>query len=322
MSIYRIGIDWGGTRIKFGAVTPDGDFLQQSVYDTPKGQEIDTVVEGILQTTAELIDKIGHKPQGIGLGLTGPVNPELGVVYLPGKVKGLENYPIVPKFAEKFDLPVTADNDGNVALFAERYCGKAQDVDWATVITIGTGVGSGVIVDGKILQDPNFLFGVQLGHIVMKSGDEPLCLTTARGTGEMYCSATALAVAVCHGLQRGIPSTLSERYFNDPHSIDFRTVIEDGVEQDDPLCLDELRRWTTNVGWLVVNAVHAYSSQRIILSGGATLGAKHFLPQVQKHVNQHTFRYPADREIPVVVSDIQEHAGVLGAAMMSLHRHP
>jgi glucokinase len=322
MKPYRIGIDWGGTRIKFGAVSPDGSFLKQSVFDSPRGQEIDLVTDGILQTTAELIDSVGTAPAGIGLGLTGPVDPELGVVYLPGKVKGLEKYPIVPKFAERFGVPVTADNDGNVALFAERFCGKAKEIDWCTVITIGTGIGSGVIVDGHILKDPNFLFGVQLGHIVMKSGDEPLCLTGARGTGEMNCSATALAMSVRNGLQRGIPSTLTDRFLADPREIDFRAIIEDGVEIEDPLCCDELRRWTTNVGWLLVNAVHAYSSQQIILSGGATLGAKHFLPQLEAHVNQHSFRYPADRHIPVVVSDIQEHAGVLGAAMMSLHRNP
>ena len=322
MTPYRIGIDWGGTRIKFGAVDSKGTFLQRAVYDSPKGQEIDVVVAGIMQTTQELIDAVGHAPAGIGLGLTGPVDPDLGVVYLPGKVKGLENYPVVPKFAERFGVPVTADNDGNVALFAERYFGKARDTDWCTVITIGTGIGSGVIVDGRILRDPNFLFGIQLGHLVMKSGDEPLCLTGARGTGEMHCSATALVMSVRNGLQRGIPSTLSESYISDPRSIDFRTIIEQGVEKEDLLCCDELRRWTSNLGWLLVNAVHAYSSQKIVLSGGATLGARHFLPQLEAHVNRHSFRYPADRPIPVVVSDIQEHAGVLGAAMMSLHRNP
>lgn len=322
MNPYRIGIDWGGTRIKYGAVTREGEFLRQAVYDSPKTGSIEQIVDGIMDAAQDLIDAIGYAPAGIGLGLTGPVDPDLGVVYLPGKVKGLEMYPVVPRFKERFGVPVTADNDGNVALFAERSKGKVRDIDWAVVLTIGTGVGSGVIVDGKILRDPNFLFGAQLGHIVMKSGDEPLCLTGARGTAEMHCSATALSMAVQQGLQRGIPSTLTGRHNRDPREIDFRIVIEEGVEQGDKLCCDELRRWTTNVGWLAVNAVHAYSSQLIVLSGGATLGAKHFVPQVQEHLNQHAFRYPPDRFIPVLVSDIQEHAGVLGAAMMSLHRHP
>lgn len=322
MSHYRIGIDWGGTRIKLGAVESDGRFIQQTVYKTPHNTTIEETVEGLFDATQSLIESVGSQPCGIGLGLTGPVDPDLGVVYLPGKVKGLEQFPIVPKFSERFNLPVTADNDGNVALFAERFAGQAKETEWASVITIGTGVGSGVLVGGQILKDPNFLFGTQLGHLVMKSGDEPLCLTTARGTGEMNCSATALTMAVRYGLQRGIPSTLTDQYFDNPQSVEFQNIIHEGVAKQDPLCCDELRRWTANLGWLIVNAIHAYSSQIIILSGGATLGADYYLPQVQEHVDRHTFRYPSKRKIPVVVSDIQEHAGVLGAAIMSQHRHP
>ena len=313
---YYLGIDWGGTRIKLGAVTPDAKFLARDVFESPKNAEIDAVVDGLLARTESFIKQIGHAPLGIGLGLSGPVNPELGVMLLPGKVKGLEKYPIVPRFAERFRLPVRAENDGTLSIYAEKYAGKAKDVDWAVTVTIGTGVGSGVMLDGKILNDPRFMFGGQLGHLVINTANDQLCLVGARGTAEMSCSATALALAVRSGLQRGIPSTLTEKYFANAHAIDFRAVIEEGVAKGDALCIDELRRWTRNVGWLLVNAVHAYSPQIIILSGGATLAAKYFLNDVQQHVNQHIFRYPPGAGVPIVVSEIAEHAGVLGAAMM------
>jgi glucokinase len=313
---YYLGIDWGGTRIKLGAVTPDARFLARDVFESPKNSEIGTVVDGLLTRTESFIRQISHRPLGIGVGLSGPTNPELGVVLLPGKIKGLEGYPVVPRFAELFKLPVRAENDGTLAIYAERYAGQARDVDWAVTVTIGTGIGSGVMLNGKILNDPRFMFGGQLGHLVINTANDQLCLVGARGTAEMSCSATALALAVRSGLQRGIPSTLTEKYFADAHAIDFRTIIEDGVAQGDPLCLDELRRWTRNVGWLLVNAVHAYSPQKIILSGGATLAAKYFLPDLQQQVNQHIFRYPPGVGVPVVVSEIAEHAGVLGAAMM------
>ena len=313
---YYLGIDWGGTRIKLGAVTPDAKFLARDVFESPKNAEIDAVVDGLLARTESFIKQIGHAPLGIGLGLSGPVNPELGVMLLPGKVKGLEKYPIVPRFAERFRLPVRAENDGTLSIYAEKYAGKAKDVDWAVTVTIGTGVGSGVMLDGKILNDPRFMFGGQLGHLVINTANDQLCLVGARGTAEMSCSATALALAVRSGLQRGIPSTLTEKYFANAHAIDFRAVIEEGVAKGDALCIDELRRWTRNVGWLLVNAVHAYSPQIIILSGGATLAAKYFLNDVQQHVNQHIFRYPPGTGVPIVVSEIAEHAGVLGAAMM------
>jgi glucokinase len=313
---YYLGIDWGGTRIKLGAVTPDARFLAQDIFESPKSAEIGAVVDGLIAKTETFIKKIGRTPLGIGLGLTGPVNPELGVMLLPGKLKGLEKFPIVPRFAEHFQLPVRAANDGVLALYAEKFAGQAKDVDWAVTVTIGTGVGSGVMLDGKILDDPRFMFGGQLGHFVINTANDQLCLVGARGTAEMSCSATALALAVRSGLQRGIPSTLTEKYFADAHAIDFRAVIEEGVAKNDALCLDELRRWTRNLGWLLVNAVHAYSPQKIILSGGATLAAKFFLADVQAHVNAHIFRYPPGAGVRVVVSEIAEHAGVLGAAMM------
>lgn len=319
---YYIGIDWGGTRIKLGAVTPQGDFLQRIAYEPERNASIEATFNGLIRAIDQLIHSCSGALLGIGLGLTGAVDPDRGVVYLPGKISGLENFPVVARLREQYAVKVTAANDGVVALHAERAYGKARNLDWASVLTIGTGIGSGVMLDGKIFSDPYFNFGTQIGHLVVKSGDEPLCLTGARGTAEMNCSATTLALAVRSGLQRGIPSTLTERYFADPHSIDFRTVIEEGVEKNDPLCLDELGRWTRNLGWLLVNAVHAYSSQAVILSGGATLGAKHFLAALQTHVNRHVFRNPPDRRIEVVVSDIQEHAGVLGAAVLCQQYRP
>jgi len=313
---YYLGIDWGGTRTKLGAVTPDACFLAQDVFESPKNLEIHAVVDGLLLKTQSFIEKIGYPPLGLGLGLTGPVDPDLGVVLLPGKVRGLEKYPIVPRFAGHFRLPVRAANDGTLSIYAEKYAGLAKNFNWAVTITLGTGVGSGVMLDGRILNDPHFMFGTQLGHIVMNTADDRLCLTGARGTGEMNCSSTALALAVRSGLQRGIPSTLTEKYLHNAHAIDFHAVITEGVAQNDPLCLDELRRWTRNLGWLLVNAVHAYSPQIIILSGGATLAEKYFLADAQAHLNRHIFRYPPGEEVPVVVSQIAEHAGVLGAAMM------
>jgi glucokinase len=313
---WYLGIDWGGTRIKLGAVAGSADFLAQDIFDSPRNVGIDDIVNALLDKAESFIEQVGSKPAGIGLGLTGPVNPELGVVLLPGKVNGLEKYPIVPRFKDRFDLPVRAENDGILSIYAEKHAGKAKTVDWAVTITIGTGVGSGVMLDGRILNDPRFMFGAQLGHMVINTANDQLCLVGARGTAEMACSATALVLAVRSGLQRGICSTLTEKYFANAHAIDFREIIEEGVAKNDMLCVDELRRWTKNVGWLLVNAVHVYSPQIIILSGGTMLAAKYFLGDLQQHVNQHIFRYPPGDGVPIVISEIAEHAGVLGAAMM------
>ena len=172
------------------------------------------------------------------------------------------------------------------------------------------------MLDGKVLRDPHLQFGTQASHIVQEAGSDRLCITSARGTANILCSATALSMMVRDGLQRGLPSVLNQTYFKDPHRIDFKAVI-DGVEQDDPLCLDTLERWTTNLGWFLVSVVHMYAPEIIILSGGATNAARHFLEPVQAHVNRHIFRHPSGEPVPILISKLRNHAGVLGAAALA-----
>jgi glucokinase len=176
------------------------------------------------------------------------------------------------------------------------------------------------MLDRKILKDPHFMLGGQAGHLVLDFANDQLCLTGARGTGEMLCSATALSLAVRSGLQRGIPSTLTDCYWKNPHSIDFRAVIESGVAKGDPLCLDELQRWTIRVGWLLVNVVHAYSPGIIILAGGATAAHPYFLGQLRDHVARNIFRYPVGETVPICISELGDNMGVIGAAMMVKER--
>ena len=136
------------------------------------------------------------------------------------------------------------------------------------------------------------MFGTQAGHLVIDFSCDQLCLTGAQGTGEMFCSATALVLAVRSGLQRGIPSTLAPLYWTDPHRVDFKRIVEEGVAHADPLCMDEMRRWSRRLGWLLVSAVHAYSPELIILGGGAMAASQFFIDDVRAHVAKHVFRYP------------------------------
>ena len=320
MDKYLIGVDWGGTRIKSGVVGMDGALRKTEIGDTRVTAEIEPTFDTLAAELEAMIAAAGARCAGLGIGLSGVVDPERGVVYLPGKIKGLEGFPIVPRLRERLRVPVWAENDGAIALYAEKHLGHARDKAWAVVLTLGTGIGSGVMLEGRIPKDPRFMFGVQIGHFVINAAHDQLCLTGNRGTGEILASATGLALAVRSGLQRGIPSTLSDDYWRDPHSIDFKAVIERGVALDDRLCLDELRRWTRALGWVVVNAIHAYSPEVVILTGGATAASGYFLGELQKQVDAHIFRYPPGQPVPILVSELGDHAGVCGAAMMVRER--
>jgi len=153
-------------------------------------------------------------------------------------------------------------------------------------------------------------------HIVMQTQDGRRCLMGPRGTGEMLCSATALAMSVRDGIQRGLPSTLAEQYWRDPQAVDFAAVIEAASERD-ALCTDELQRWTTNLGWLLISAAHVYAPEVIILGGGGSHAAMHFLKPLREHVNAHVFRHPRGEPIAIVPSKLGDMAGVIGAATLA-----
>jgi glucokinase len=310
---FVLGFDIGGTRLKAGAVSPKGKLLAQAIVPTGAAAGPKALLMSIVALARAIEKEMGGPAFAVGLGLPGAIDPDRGVVLLPGRLKGLENFPLVPKLRKAFGVPVIADNDARLAMIAEKEYGQARGKGWALTLTIGTGLGSGVLIDGRIFRDPHLQFGTQASHMVIQSQGGRLCFTGARGTAEMLCSATALAQQVRDGLARGIVSLLSDRHAVDPHSIDFAAVLE-GVAGGDRLCRDELTVWTSNLGWFLVSAVHAYSPEVVILTGGGAHGAKHFLKPLRAHVNKHLFRWPVGEPLPIVVSKMIDHAGVLGAA--------
>ena len=318
MKDYVIGFDVGGTRLKSGAVGRDGRLLARGIASSDAHLGPRALLERLAEEVNAIARTMRSAPRAVGIGLPGAIKPDQGIVLLPGRLKGLENFPLVAKLAKATKLPVVADNDARLAMIAEWSFGQARGKSWALSITLGTGVGSGVLLDGRILRDPHLQFGTQMSHITIESGGR-LCLTGNRGTAEMLCSATALAMQVRDGLQRGIPSVLADRYVENPQAIDFEAVME-GVRRKDRLCADELRVWTSNVASFLVSAIHVYSPEIVILGGGASHGAKHFLSDLKKQVARRLFRWPAGQSVPIVVSKIMDHAGVLGAAAIAWER--
>lgn len=319
MSNYFLSFDVGGTRIKYGIVSPQGKLLKSGSIASPVNDGADAFFKTLTNTIDTIIAETDGTLEGIGLGLSGAVDPNFGVVLLPGKFKELEGFPVVKLLRDRYDCPVLADNDGRLAAYAEKYYGAATDIDWAVVITLGTGVGSGVIVDGKILMDKHLLFGTQLGHLIIDKTADQTCLTGNRGTGEISCSSTALSLQVKSAIQRGIPSVLTDLYFKNPNAIDFQSISE-ACRAGDRLCLQELEVWIDNLSVLLINAVHAYGPERIILSGGAILSADLFLDKLSQKVNNQVFRYSLNQPVEILVSSMQDYAGVLGAAAMIIEK--
>jgi glucokinase len=312
---YLVGIDIGGTRLKTGLVRLDGSVERPTVDDTA-GAPFAEVLEMAARHVAAHLASGGDGAIGLGVALPGIVEEGFGSRYLPGKVLGIEGYPLREELERGFALPVRCVNDGQAATLAEWRFGVARGIDDVVGLTIGTGIGSGVVVGGQLLATDNLATGVSVGHFTIQSGGR-LCLCGNRGCAETLVSANAVAGRLRDALTRLVPSSLAEAFARDPGSITFRSLVE-GVQAGDRVCREILDDFIRDLGATIVTAIHAYNPTVVVLAGGPMAAADLFLPDVQAYVNRHAFIFPKGRVVTILRARLEEHAGVLGAAALVL----
>lgn len=301
-----IGLDIGGTRLKGGRLDGRGRPVAFAVEPTRPGQGRREFERQLDRLVARLARGAGTSIAGIGAAITGPVDPDLGCVFLPGKIRGLAGHPTVPYLKRRWRVPVLADNDGRLACFAEWQAGAGRGLDNLVVVTMGTGIGSGVVLDGRLLTDRHWQRGTQCGHLVIDVNG-PRCLTGARGTGESLASVTALVADVRGHIARGLPTSLG-----DP--VDFPAIVA-AVRRGDRVIGEIFERWLDRFAAVLLNAFYAYTPDRIVLAGGPVKAAPAFLGQLETRLNATAFRVPPGYPIPVRAARFGENAGWIGAAL-------
>jgi glucokinase len=308
-----IGLDIGGTRLKGGALDRRGRVIAREIEPACPRQS-HSALEGQLNAlVARLLRRARvTSPTGIGVAITGPVDPARGCVHLPGKILGLDRHRTVPFLRKRWRAPVIADNDGRLACYAEWKAGAGRGVKNLVVFTLGTGIGSGVVLDGRILTDRHFLRGTQCGHFVI-SYDGPLCLTGARGTGESVASVTALVHEVRGALARGQATSLGA---SAPADVHFPQIAE-AVRDRDPVVLDIFNRWLDRFAAVLLNGFYAYTPDLILLAGGPTKAADILLRPLEARLNAMAFRVPVGYRIPLRLATLGEDAGWRGAALFA-----
>jgi glucokinase len=307
-----IGLDIGGTRIKGGVLSHDGEILVRAVEATQPDQAPEAFEKQLDALVERLVEQGGSRPSGIGAAITGPVDPARGCIYLPGKIKGLDRHATVPYLSSRWGIPAIADNDGRLACLGEWKLGAGRGIENLVLFTLGTGIGSGVVLDGRLLTDRHFQRGTQCGHGIIDVNG-PLCLTGARGTGESLASVTAFVGSVRDHLARGIPSVMSEF---PREELSFPQIAE-AVRQGDRLAVTVFERWLRLFSAVALNAFYAYAPDRIILGGGPAKAADLFVPRIKALLEEQAFRVPPDRPIDVTVAALGEEAGWMGGALLA-----
>lgn len=314
--MYRIGIDLGGINIAAGLVKEDGTLLaRKSVRTGTQDATADEITQKMIELALALIGENGlteKEIRSVGIGCPGAVDAKEGILILTPNLP-FRNYNIRTAFAAKTPIPVYIENDANCAALGEAVAGAARDCRSALTVTLGTGVGGGIIVDGKIYSGFNSAGG-ELGHMVTHRNGRP-CGCGRRGCLEAYASATALIRDTCEAMAAHPESKLSELCEGDPAKITGKTAF-DGKRLGDPVATAVVDQYIEELGEGIINYINIFQPEILLIGGGISNERENLLAPLREYV----FRYSYGRDLlprtRIERAALGNDAGIIGAAML------
>ncbi len=311
--VAAIGADLGGTNIRLALVDAEGGLSEPYRYPTPPGGEAAAIVETLAQGIRVLQHQArahGIRLVGCGLGVAGLVDARAGLVYTAPNVAALRDLPLKKLLEEKIDVPVTLENDANAAAFAEYWVGAGRGVGSLICLTLGTGIGSGIILEGKILRGASGAAG-EAGHMAVEAEGER-CGCGAQGCLEAYASATAILRDARAALARGEATSLRGPFGARPEALTAKDV-SDAARAGDPVARGILERAGRYLGVGLTSLVHLLNPDLITLAGGLTAAGDLLLAPALAELTRRAFPVLL-RRTRVAVSALADTAGMLGAA--------
>ncbi len=305
------GIDIGGTGIKVGLFNFSGDLLDKWVIETRKTDN----GKDVLRDAADFIEKILvdkglSKEQiiGIGVGIPGPVKDNGDVLELPNL--GLGYFNIEEEMSEMTGIKVKAGNDANVAALGEQWKGSGKGFMNMVLVTLGTGVGGGVINQGKILAGSGGAGG-EIGHIPVNFNEEEFCGCGKQGCLEQYASATGIVRLAKQAIKRGDKSsTLAKTEY-----ISAKTVF-DLAKQGDALALEVVDEACRYLGIALANVAQVVDPEAFVIGGGVSKAGDILIQYIKKHYTPYVMNALKDRTF--VIASLGNDAGIYGCARLIL----
>lgn len=265
--MYRAGIDLGGTNIKAGIVDEDQKILAEGSVPTMVKRPYQEIIKDMADLVKDLLGKIGAEERelsSVGVGSPGTVDAESGMVRYSNNF-GWENIPLAEELGTYFTCPIHISNDANCAALGEVKAGAAKETKNAILLTLGTGVGGGVIIDGKVFEGAH-AGGAELGHTSLIFGGEP-CTCGRKGCVEAYVSATGLIRQARRAAEQKKDSLMNELCGGDLSAMNGKIPF-DAAEQKDEAAMAVVDDYITYLGETIANYVNIFRPDVVLLSGG------------------------------------------------------
>jgi glucokinase len=305
-----VGIDVGGTSAKIGLVTREGVIKEKTQVPTLKTHDYHEIVDAYIKPISKWIDE-GIEIKGIGFGTPGFVNKKTGILFNCENIPGLINAPFVQYLKEKFGVPVFADNDATCAAIAEHLFGAGRDFTDFLLVTVGTGIGAGLILNDKIYRGIDGYAG-ELGHmIVVAEGRE--CSCGNKGCVEAYASANSIVKRIKDGIKKGYITS-----YNDVDRKDINAkMIFQRAENGDPYSIDAIDSAARYLGRMLGGIVNLLNIQSIIIGGGVAESGNYFIEKIRFYCTQVAW-YVFTKNLQIIPAKLLNDAGIIGAASLAI----
>lgn len=312
---YVLGLDLGGTKIAVGLVGLEGKVLHSLRAPTP----IDLGPIGVCKKMIEMSNeslaktKIGRdKIIGIGLGAGGPLDLGEGMLLSPPNLPGFHRFPVRNEIEKNTGLKVLLENDANAAVLGEKLFGAGKKAKNLIYMTISTGIGGGLIVDGNLLHGVKWTAG-EVGHMTLKP-DGPKCNCGNYGCLEALSSGTGIAKKAMQAVRRNPSSLLLDLVKGDISRINAEVVFK-SADKGDRIACEIVEEALFYLGIGIGNLITAFSPDMVILGGGLTKAGKALFDKIREIVRERVRLVPVDL-IPIVPSKLGNNVGIVGAASL------
>ncbi|HXX56660.1 MAG TPA: ROK family protein [Thermodesulfovibrionales bacterium] len=299
---YAIGIDLGGTNLRVALVSEDGEIINKR-----KLPSIEQVEESLLRSAEEVFT---DGVVGIGLGVAGLIDRERFRVAVSPNLPAVEGVDFNALFQDRFRVPVFIENDANVAALGEKWAGAGRDFKSFVLLTLGTGIGSGIIYDGRLMN-----VAAEVGHMsIIANGVK--CSCGGIGCLESYAAAKAILGYAVTALEHGSESMLRELHNGNIYKLTGEDIYKAALEGDN-LSRDVLKEAGRYLGVGISNIINIFSPEAIILSGGLIGAWNIYVQEAIKEASRRTLKHLFDR-VKIIPSSLGDNAGIVGSACLAL----
>jgi glucokinase len=307
MPDFSIGVDLGGTNLRIAAVSADGQLLEKVTLGTKVALGRDHVISEMCEAIQRLSAQYKEtgKLLGAGIGVPGIIDMQSGMLRKSANLPGWEEYPVRAEIERRLNARVVLENDANVAALGEQWLGAARGVPNMAVVTLGTGIGGGIVLNGKIWHGMNGMSG-EFGHVTLEP-EGHVCGCGNRGCAEQYASASAIVRMAREAIASGEASTFAAAASSDPE-FGAKSIYNLAIQGDEH-ARRIFRTFGRYLGILLADLVNVLNLDMYVIGGGVSSAWDAYAPNMFEELRERSLVYAATAAVNPLMNDVSKHEG-------------